>query len=298
MRLISCSDGGACSPPPCACSPVDSTLRSPGTTSTSFTTTAISSSLRGFLPQRRNGATKIRESFSTADRDAGAGVHIQQLPWLEQAWVFDTIRRRNVLPVVAFPLTVGHALHRFPLRRRRQRSSALRLRCPWSSSGPERELRDLLLRQVDRNTRTQRPPVTRKELERLLHRLHDSVELKRSPDEPHCRRNKLVALGFRRDEVRDLRRQLSNVLLLLLLRRHRRADVKPQLQRQLCRSRADELPRGRTLLISGARRRRDLVRKAYLQRLRIELHLALLAGVDFVRKLGVEFSKLRFFQFL
>src|SRR6185369_6898318 len=197
----------------------------------------------------------LREKFSSylnshLERDARAGVQIQQLPRLQQPRVLDAIRRRDVLPVIAFALTIGHALHRLSLRRGRQWARARRWLCAWSSRRPERELRDLLLRQIDRHTRPQRPPVTRKELERLLHRLHDSVELKRSPDEPHGRRHKLVALGLRRDEVRDLRRQLANVLLLLLLRRHRRGDVKPQLQTQLCRARADKLPRRRALLIA------------------------------------------------
>src|SRR5689334_685535 len=95
----------------------------------------------------------LREKLSSylhLERDAGARVEIDQLPRLQQTRIFNTIRGGNVLPVVAFPLAVGHALHGLSLRRGRQRSRARRLCCAWSICLPERELRDLLLRQIDR----------------------------------------------------------------------------------------------------------------------------------------------------
>src|SRR4029078_9079357 len=89
----------------------------------------------------------LREKLSSylnpnLKRDAGAGVEIQQLSRLQQTRVLAGVRRRKSLPVIAFALTIGHALHRLPLRRGRQRSRARRWLCAWPSRGPERELRD------------------------------------------------------------------------------------------------------------------------------------------------------------
>ena len=82
----------------------------------------------------------------------------------------------------------------------------------------ERELRDLLLREREADARPQRPAVGREELEGLLERVHDPVELERAPEEAHRRRDELrpgcspLSARLRRDEVGDLLGQLADVV--------------------------------------------------------------------------------------
>src|SRR4029077_8389380 len=87
---------------------------------------------------------------------------------------------------------------------------------PAATRIPKCETCDPLLGHRQRHACAQRFPLARKELEILLEPVHDAIELKRSPHESHRRRNEVVPVLLRRDEERDLLRQLADVVDRLL----------------------------------------------------------------------------------
>src|SRR5262245_39619056 len=224
-------------------------------------------------------------------------VHVNQLTGLQLTRVFDVVGGGYRLPVVAFALACGHSGQRRTGGRLCQLARARRRRRATWIGRSKGEFGDLLLRQIQGYAGPQRAPVVGKELERFFKRFHQAVELKRPPDEPHRRRQKLVALFDRRDEVSDSLRQSPHVVYLLVAIGQLRRHVEPERQRQLRRPRADELPRRGSTLIACARRRLQLIGETDLERFRIELDFSVAFGIDLLLELFVELPQFRFFQF-
>src|SRR5258706_10696040 len=128
---------------------------------------------------------------SLPDLDRGLEVEVDELAGLEDARVLDAVRRGDGLPVAAAIAARSSRLcrrHRLQVRALRRRGLRLgargRLVAPLDARGlggvVEGEGGDLLLRNGHRHRGAQRAALEREELQRLLHRLDDAVELERA----------------------------------------------------------------------------------------------------------------------
>src|SRR5262249_36974857 len=147
-----------------------------------------------------------------------------------------------------------------------------------------------LTREPERQVCPQRLALRREEVERLVERVHKTVELERAPQESDAGRNwrvaRLPARGrLRKHEESDVAREHTNVVGVEV---SRRVHVEPELHRELRGTGADHLSRRVTALVSGALLGLRLVRVRDLQGLGIELDGHGVATGQRVTEVGIE----------